>query len=247
LFKEGKIIQIEANADINFQSRYLNAQYTPLTVKGFSVVRNEANPDVDLYAVEEKAFLFQTGYELFNDFYAGVQTRFVDRKFIRKRFKLVSLGTEEGKDFIKPKEQTATYVEPGFTYFLGKQWKPRVSLFVANTGFVSQKYDDLKTPVEAQLGFGFAPPVGWGDLEISLEYRSMTYEENDLQKIRLGSLYKFGSMYLTGGIDANGVSGGVFYGLDKINAGVMYSTTRYVNEDENYFTQTVYVQLGWQI
>lgn len=247
LFSEGKIIQIEGNVDILFQSKYLSGRYTPATVKGFSVFRNEANPDVELSAVEEKGFAFQSGLELFNNFYAGLQTRFVSRKFIRQRFKLAQLGTEEGKDLLKPKEQNATYIEPGMTYIFENRWKPRVSVFVANLGTVSEEYEELPTPVETQFGFGLTPPMNWGELELSLEYRSLNYEEDDLQKIRVGALYNFGSMYLSGGVDANGLSGGVYYSLDKINAGILYSTTRLLNEEESFFTQTVYVQLGWQI
>jgi hypothetical protein len=54
-------------------------------------------------------------------------------------------------------------------------------------------------------------------------------------------------MYLTGGIDTNGISGGVFYSLDKINAGIVYSTTQGAGQEESFYTQTVYVQLGWQL
>lgn len=248
LFSSGQIMQIESNIDINFVSKYINSQYTPLSVKGFSVVRNEANPDIDLYAIEEESFTFQSGYEFFEDFFAGLQVRTVNRKFIRQRFKLIALGTQDGKDLLKPKEQGAIYVEPGVTWFLGSEWKPRVSLFVTNMGHVSEKYEELKTPVEGQFGFGIAPPVSWGEWEMSLEYRSMNYEETDVvQRLHLGSIYKFGAMFLTGGIDKNGISGGVFYYLDKINAGVIYSTTKYISESDDYFAQTVYLQLGWQI
>lgn len=247
LFTEGKIIQIEATTDINFNSKHLSGQYTPFSIKSFSVVRNEANPDVDLYAMEENGFTFQTGYKFYDDLYGGIQVRALHRKFIKQRFKLIVLGTQAGKDLLKPKEQSVTYIEPGFTYFLGQEWKPRISVFLINTGFVSQKYEELSEPIEGQIGFGISPPMTWGDLDLSLEYRSMTYEESDLKKIRFGTLYHFGSMYLTGGIDSNGISGGVFYGLDKINAGIIYSTTQLVNQGEGFYTQTVYVQLGWQI
>lgn len=248
LFSKGKIIQIEANIDINFQSRFLNAQYTPITLKGFSVVRNEANPDVQLYAVEEKGFLFQSGYELFKGFYAGAQARIVNRKFIRQRFKLVELATDTGKEKIKAKEQTATYIEPGFSYFFDTQWKLKISMFLANVGFYSKEYEELKTPVDPQFGLGISPPIGWGELNIQIEYKSLNYEEKEFShKLHLGTLYHFGSMYLSGGIDGNGVSAGVYYGLDKINAGILYSTTQLTNQDENFYTQTVYVQLGWQI
>lgn len=247
LFSEGKIIQIESNIDVNFRSQHLSGQYTPMTVKGFSVVRNEANPEVDLYAVEETGFKFQSGYEISSRLYVGAQVRVLSRKFIRRQFKLVSLGTEEGKDYIKPKKQMATYFEPAATWVIAKTWKPRVSLLIANLGSVSETHEELNTPVEPQIGFGFSPPVLWGDLDINIEYKSMNYEESGIDKFHLGSLYRFGSMYLAGGIDTNGVSGGVYYSLDKINAGIMYSTTRYVNDYDDFFTQTVYMQLGWQI
>jgi hypothetical protein len=247
LFSQGKIIQIEANADIFFQSKYLSGMYTPFSIKGFSVVRNEANPDVDLYAIEEKGFTFHTGYEIYKDLFAGVQVRSLNRKFIKQRFKLVSLGTQAGQDLLKPKEQSATYFEPALTYFLGQDWKPRITIFGANIGVVSKKYDELPEPAEVQLGFGISPPMYWGDMDLSLEYRSMSYEESDLKKLRLGMLYHFGSMYLSGGVDSNGISGGVYYALEKINAGVVYSTTQISNQGESFYTQTVYVQLGWQL
>lgn len=247
LFSDGKIMQIEANGDINFQSKYLNGQFSPMTIKGFSVVRNEANPDVDLYAMEENGFTFQTGYEFVKDFFVGVQVRAASRKFIKQRFKLVELGTQDGKDLLKPKTQNAAYLEPGLTWFFGQEWRPRVSLFITNYGNVSQKYEEINTPVEAQFGLGVSPPVSWGELDLSLEYRSLSYAEKGLEKLHFGSLYRFGSMFLSGGIDVNGVSGGVFYYLDKINAGIIYSTTKLINDNENYYTQTVYLQLGWQI
>lgn len=247
LFSNGQILQIEANADILFRSRYLNGRFTPATVKGFSVVRNEANPDVEIFAVEEKGFTFQSGAEIFENLYAGAQVRILSRKFIRQRFKLVELGTPAGKDLLKPKEQSATYFEPGLSYIFPVPWRPRFSLLVANLGSVSQEFQEFSVPVDPQLGFGISPPVYWGDLDLSLEYRSLSYEESDLEKLHLGSLYRFGSMSLTSGIDANGLSAGVFYALDQINSGIIFSTTRFVKADTEFFTQTVYVQLGWQI
>lgn len=248
LFSEGKIIQIEANAELDFQSNLINARYTPLTVKGLSVVRNEANPDVELSFMEEKGFMFQSGIETFNNLFLGAQVRFVERKFIRQQFKLISLGTTAGRDALKAKEQSATYFEPGMTWIMAKSWQPRFSMLVANLGSVSQEYSELQVPVDFQFAFGISPPVKWGDVELSIEYKSLTYQEKtDLEKIRFGGSYNFGAMNLVGGIDVNGLSGGIFYALDQIDAGVLFSTTKITNEDEDFFTQTVYVQLGWRI
>ena len=120
-------------------------------------------------------------------------------------------------------------------------------MMVVNSGFVSEKFDEAREPAEAQFGIAISPPVGWGSIDLNLDYRSMTYEESDLKKLRLGALYHFGSMELMAGIDSNGLSGGVYSEINKFNAGILFSTTQFVNEGESFYTQTVYVQLGWQI
>ena len=247
LFANSNVLQIEAAGTLLFKSKYLNGSYTPMSVKGFAAIRNEANPDVDIYAVQSQGFEFQSGFQPYQHFYAGVQTRFENRKYIRKRFKLAELGTADGQKLLEPQAQTATYIEPSISYIAPSRWHPRATLMIANLGFVSPQTSDLPTPVQAQAGIGISPPLVWGVLELSLEYRGMNYEETPLERLRAGALYRFGSMYLTGGVDANGLSGGVFYTIDSLNAGIIYSTTRFVNEDQGFYTQTVYVQLGYQI
>ncbi len=247
-FSKDKVIQIEAGVNINFLSKFLNAQYNPLSVKAYSVVRNEANPDIDFYSVEEQGFNFQSGFKMTDNLSLGLQTRFLDRKFIKQRFKLTVLGTQAGRDALQAKKQNVIFVEPGLFWQMDYQWKPRLSLLVANSGFFSTDDTTFKDPAEAQLGFAFSPPVYWGDVDINIDYKSLSYDENLWwEKIRLGVLYKYGSMHFTSGVDANGISSGILYGLDKINAGVLYSTTKYIKDNDNYYTQTVYVQLGWQI
>ncbi len=247
IFSDGKIIQAETNVDIFFKSKIISGRYTPYSLRALSVVRNEANPDVELSAVEEKGFTFQSSYEFFQNFYAGLQVRILNRKFVIQQFKLISLATQDGEGLIAPKTQDVTYVEPGFHYVLSLPWKPRFSAFVANTGSYSKKYDEIKTPEELQVGIAISPPVFWSELDIMLDYKSLSYQESDFEKLRLGSVLRFGSMNVFGGIDTNGVSGGVFFALEKINSGVFYSTTKLTNGNEKYFTQTVYVEFGWQI
>lgn len=247
-FTKDKVIQIEAGADINFFSKYINAQYSPLSVKAFSVVRNEANPDIEFYSLEENGFTFQSGYEFYNDFYVGIQSRFLNRKYINSRFKLTALATQIGREALAPKKQNVVFVEPGISWYSKSEYNPRISLFLANTGFYSTDDETLKKPVESQISFGISPDLKWGDVDIILDYKSLSFKESNwYEKIHLGSIYRFGSMNLTSGIDYNGISAGVFYGLDKFNAGVLYSTTKFMKDNNNNYTQTVYVQLGWQI
>lgn len=246
IFTTNNVIQLETNAELSFLSPSFNAKYTPFNLKSLAVIRNESNPDVEMYAVQESGFTAQ-GSHLFNkNLSLGAQIRLLDRKFIRQRFRLVELGTEEGKNILKPKKQKVTYIEPAATYTFNTKWQPRATIMIANLGFYSEKYDELETPVDVQVGLRVSPPIKWGQLEMALEYRSMNYNENPLEKLHLGVLYSLGAMNLAGGIDSFGISGGIYYSLEKINAGILYSTTRLINNDD-YYTQTVYVQLGWQI
>lgn len=249
LFQQNSELQIEGNADVHFRSPYLTGRYVPITIKGFTIVRNEANPDVEIQALQESGFTFQTGKKIYGNLYAGIQTRLLNRTYINQKFKLVDLGTEDGKEILNPKKQTLTYIEPGFYLpFEHSVWSPRISLLVANLGFVNPFDKDLNQRPEPQLGLGFTPPVRWGRLDFSVDYKSLTiYDKSILDRLHLGILYHFGSLYLANGIDHNGASSGVFYSIEKINAGILYSTTKTTTSEENYYTQTVYVQMGWQI
>ena len=247
LFSEERVLQIEANAEIQFVSKYLNARYTPVTLKYFSTVRNVANPDVELYAVQEDNMTFQGGHRIFADLYGGVQLRRVTRKFVRQRFKLLDLLTEQGKDRLKPKEQSAFYVEPGLAYLFPIAWKPRIGAFLSNSGFEDTHYADLPTNMETQFGFAISPPFWVGTLDLTADYRSMNFEEDETERWRFGALLHYGAMHLGAGVDANGVSSGVYFGIQQINAGIMYSTTRVPWRSEDFYAQTVYLQVGWQI
>lgn len=247
LFEENRIIQIEADSRIDFLSPNFNARYRPMSVMGFSVVRNEANPDVELLVMEESGFHFQSGYELTKNFYIGAQVRFVERKFIKNRFRLVDLGTPSGSDILKSKSQKASYFEPAFTYMSGGKWNPRFSFLMANLGFEDKEYDEVPVEPDPQVGLGISPPIAWGSLDLMLDYKSLTYLESFEEKLHFGVLYRFGAMNLSGGLDAHGMSAGVYYSIEQVNAGVMYSTTQVANQDEEFFTQAVYVQFGWQI
>lgn len=247
VFTEGSTIQIEGNADIYLKTKYVNALFSPGTIKAFSVVRNEADPDVEIFAVQEAGTTLQTGYEVYRNLFLGLQARFVDRKFIRRRFKLTELATPQGKTLLKPLKQRAYYFEPSASYVLDHPWKPRVSVMIVNLGSVSEEYEELLLPIETQGAIGISPPLVWGNLDITVDYRSLSYEETVAERFHLGMKYNYGVMHVFGGFDAHGASAGVQYGLEDVQAGIMYSTTRFSTMDDEFYTQTVYVQIGWKI
>jgi hypothetical protein len=246
LFSDQPVLQAESNVDVMFTSKYLNAKLSPLSYKFFSVVRNQANPDVDLFAVEEQDLTLQTGYSI-DQLDLGVEFKKTDWKFIRQRVKLLALTTQQGSDSIKPKNQSAYFIQPAANYNFDFSWSPKMAAKIVNLGQLDKTYDEFPHPVEVQLGVGISPPVTYGKLELMLDYKSLNYEEKDFEKLHLGVLYKYGAMDIGLGLDNNGASAGVFYGLEQINSGILFSTTKLPWKDNDYYSQTVYVQIGWQL
>ena len=87
----------------------------------------------------------------------------------------------------------------------------------------------MTEPSELQYSIGISPPVYFGKLNVELDYRSLNYQEDSIiERLHFGAIYQMGAMSLTGGVDYNGISGGIFFGLKEINAGIVYSTTNVV-------------------
>lgn len=248
LFAKERVIQIESSAGLLFRSKYFSAKYLPVDIKGLSIVRNEANPDIEFYAVEDKGFRIQAAYPFNETFSMGLQSRITDRKFIRQRFKLTDLATPAGKNLLNPKTYSFQTIEPSLSAVVYQPWKVRLSIMYANAGLYSDRYDQIDLPEETQWGIALSPELlPWGEFTFSMDYKALTTEEKDWDKLHYGATYTFGSMSLSGGIDSHGISSGVFFSIQSLNAGVLYSTTKGFNNDSNNYTQTVYVQVGWQI
>jgi hypothetical protein len=248
LFNDRQTMQIEANSEVFIKSRYFNFRYSPMAVRAFSVVRNEANPEIQLSVVRESTYTGQTGIGFGENFFAGLQLRMADRRIIRRQFKLVELATQNGRNILVPKDQTVTFIEPAATYFFPSSWRPRLTALVANNGFVSQRHSEVPERPQVQFGVGMTPPLPVGQLNVTLDYRSLSFEEaSDFEKLHAGLIFKYGAMELMGGLDTFGTSAGTYYSIKDFNAGLVYSTSRWLAENRETFSQTLYIQLGWQI
>lgn len=246
-FSEERVIQIEASTDLMYRSADMNIQLTPVALRGYSEIRNEANPDVDLYTVEEKGLRFQTGYQFSDEFLLGFQVRVLNRKVVSQQFKLFELGTEAGQGLLDPVKQSILFLEPGATFLMGDAWSPRLSLMIANLGYVSQRSPQVPTSVEPQIGFGITPPTDEGELDLTLEYSSLSFQEKGSDRLHLGALYRVNEFYYSAGIDAHGTSAGIHYENRHINGGLIFSTTRTLKERETFDSHNFYFQLGLEI
>lgn len=247
LFGKDRVLAVEANGELDFISPYFAARYTPITVKYFSVVRNEANPDAEVSAVTEKNLTLQLAYPVSERLSLGLEAKNFSRRFIKQRLLLVELATDDGKGKLKPKDQKGFFVNPAATVFFPGALKPRASLMVANIGSVSGATEGIDEPVDVQGGLGISLPLGAATIEVDLDYRSLAYDESVDQKFHLGSLLHFGALTVAGGIDYYGASGGIYFGLDQVNSGILFTTTQVPWNSNDYYATTVYLQIGWQI
>lgn len=248
IFGDTKTLQFEANTELYFRSRYLNASFSPYQVSYFSVVRNEANPDVGLHASKDEGFVFQGAYAFWDERLSlGVQFRTITSEYIHQQFKLLDLATEEGKKQLQPLKITRTYLEPSATYFSKTDWQWRLTAVMANALVSGERDADIHPKVHPELSVGLTPYDGWGSLEVSLDYRNFLVSEENSDKFHLGIIYNFAAMYLSSGFDKAGSSLGLFYKVEQINAGVLYTTTQFPQGSSDNYAQTVYVQFGCQL
>lgn len=243
-----QVLQIEANAELDFLSHYFNARYTPASVKFFSVIRNEANPQVDIYAVQEDNITAQSGIEVFDGLFLGLQIRGVERKYINNQFALIDVATDEGKQDLASHTQHAVYFEPSAYYVFDTFWHPSVSAMIANLGSQGGDFIDMTEPIDPQFSVGVSPILPFGELHFEIDYKSLTYQEESFaERLRYGLMYHLGAMYLGAGLDANGISSGLYFTLDSVNAGILYTTTRLPGQSADYYAQTVYIEAGWRL
>ena len=90
-----------------------------------------------------------------------------------------------------------------------------------------------------------SPPVGWGRLELGIDYQDLTGDRDPPDCVHFGALYGLGAFNFATGVDNDGVSAGVYSSIEHLGAGILYSTTRVPWSSADAYTQTMYAELTW--
>lgn len=267
LFRENRVIEVELSPSMLFSSQVFAGKYMLYGFQYYSTQRNQADPILNVFAADSKAWQFQWGKEYGNWFYYGVQLRTSEDTVIKKAFRLVDTGTDAGKNLLKPRKGRRVYLEPGIGFIghsgssasekgsdsamgmQGSQWK--ISLFGANL-MVNEYIEDnaenfYEDKPELQVGASYSTEMFYGLWDLMLDYKSLESDENADHKFHLGSRYRYGVLNVLGGLDYYGASLGILFYLEKIYSGIMYSTSQVPWRSHDDFVQTVYIQLGWQL
>lgn len=246
-FTEEKHAQLEASWDLMYLSPDYNIQFTPRALRGFSDVRNEANPDINVYVTDERSLRLQSAFQYDQDLHIGIQIRAVHRKSIKENFRLFQLATESGQNLLDPYEQGILFLEPGAAWLMEGAWKPKLSMMVRDWGYSSTRSHSVPIKPNFSAGFGLTPPSDEGEMNLGVEYGTGGEGLSSFEGLRLSALYRVNELYYSAGIDPEGSSVGAHYEGHHVNGGLVFATTRTLNSNRDLNHQTLYFQLGLQL
>lgn len=249
LVLDQKVFQIDTAIQVYFKSKYFSGKYVPMSVRAFIGLRNDVNPNIDIFAVEEKGFYFQLSSTVINKrLSVGIQIRALDRTLVKSTFKASDFGVEQDSDLVSSEEYKVFYLDPSLTYKIPKFYNLVLTGALVNLGSSKLKNrTDVKEPIAFRVGGSMEKSLlKYGTLRGSLEYGRQDYTENFINSLRLGFIYTYGGMKIIGGLNTYGMSTGVHFGISNIQAGIVYSSSRFPDLSNDSFVQTVYVQIGWR-
>jgi hypothetical protein len=249
LFGQKESSELEANAEAGFLMETFALSYSPARLNYYTLFRNQSLPEMTVFASKEDATKIQIASYIENNFYLGLQLRYVHRQFIANSFFLTDALAENGKDLFQPKEQNLLYVEPSILYSLEDvKYQPEFSFSMVNFGFYDKKYDEYPSSPQFHLSGSAKIDVSYGKLGLGGDFFWDQSVTSTLEPFTLGGYYQFGVLKLLANIaeNSNGLGFQVIY--ENFNLGLTYSYRQLKDElGDSYSYRRVYMQLGIEI
>jgi hypothetical protein len=230
---QNNVTSLETNVSLVFQAKYFSASFSPYRVQYFSEVHNPNYPVIAVHAAVERALTFSGGSSLevvnpaLKDFSAGAKLRILDRNYIHGSFSMSETLTQNPSDLLPVKEQFAAYFDPTLAWRPSRApWKLRGSVGLVNVGKTSNNDPLYQEPIDAVAGVGVEPPVGFGHLRLGMDAVGLAHADGLASMLRLGTSYQLGIMEAMGGWNENAVTGGIQFGFQVLQAGIVYEFVR---------------------
>lgn len=249
LFEERESSELEANVEAGFLAETFAISYSPARINYYTLFRNQALPEVTVFASQEEATKLQLASYIEKNMYLGLQMRYVHRKFIASNFFLTDALAENGKDLFRSQEQNILYFEPSFLYSRNDiAYLPEVSLSLVNLGLYDEKFEEYPSSPQVHLSGSIQPVVAYGNLGLGGDIFWDQSVKSALEPLTLGAFYRFGVLKLFGSLAEhnNGVGFQVIY--ENFNLGLTYSYRQIKDAlGEQFSYRRVYMQLGIEI
>lgn len=248
LLTEKKPIRFSGASSLWWRGESWTVFYQPLKLTYFSYTRNQAYPDLTIHAMQEQTAGVQWGGFVNSRLRTGLQIRLVDRKFVHEEFNVFE-AIPQIDQYLSVRSQKAIFIEPGVAYELGSpqdeiEWKPTLTANLTNFGIFDKKYTDVPNQAVLDLGLSTAPPIGFGELELGLNYRVLS-EIDGSRKIRLGGQYRLGLAGFLFGIDQDQWNLGVLSNYRSLSAGLTYQRKRLDGFDSQPSGDALYEDSGY--
>jgi hypothetical protein len=249
LFERQAPSELEASLDAGYLGETTGLQLTPFHLDYYSVFSNPALPDISLFAAIEESARIQFGSYLGENFYWGLQTRYVHRRFVASEFFLTDVLAENGRDLLQPREQNIFYLEPSLLYSpTDIAWSPEMSVSVMNLGMGEQSTAALAVVPQYHFTSSVTPPVGTGKLNLGLDLMLDRKQEDTARFATLGAVYQYGILKAFASLAQQSEGVGFIAADDFWSAGLAYGVRRFQDAvGDNINEHKVYLLLGAQL
>jgi hypothetical protein len=234
LFEQRNTTSLEANVGLVFTGRHFSAGFAPYRVQYYSEVHNPGDPVIAVHAAVERSFSLAGGGSLgdwfgesLRDFSAGARLRVLDRRYVHSQFSMVQVMIQSPGELVPVHAQRALLLDPAVGYVARRlPWRPRLSLGVSNLG-KSWPDDPLyRDRVDAAVGIGAEPPVGFGSLRLGLDAVELVHGTGALERLRAGASYRFGILEGMAGATRNAATFGMQFTMQVLTVGIVYESQR---------------------
>lgn len=225
LFTRHQVIEMEANGEFSFRTRYFAAAFAPYRLTYFSAIRNTSYPVISLHAMKERTLRAMIGGEIEEGAFLGMQVRGVDREFVQDQFTLFDAITDT-EAVLQKKTQHAVFFEPGLAYEFQESWRPRVTAYLSNIGVVDREYEEIDSNPILDFGAGVKPPLGFGEWDLAANYHAQKSADDPWRNWSFATSYSLGLLDAIAGVGAEQWSAGVLTSFWSARVGIVYSARK---------------------
>lgn len=235
LFRRQNVISLEGNASLIFGTKYFSASFSPYRVQYFSEIHNPNYAVVGIQASVERALELQGGAPIdglipaLKGVSVGGKLRLIDRTYVNGSFSIAQvIAAEDSRSVLPVKQQYAAYLDPTVAWRGAlARWKISASATAVNVGKISSDDPVYDSPLDLALGFGVEPPVKYGRLRLGLDFVSVVRPVDGAGSIpRFGGSYRLGVLEGLVGWHQNAITGGMLFGFEILQAGIVYEFMR---------------------
>ncbi len=250
LFTERSSSELQAAGSAVFMTEKFSLTYEPYSVRLQSEIRNPVLPELTIYGTLDDTFSTQLATYMSEDFYFGLQIRYLRRQSVAARFFLTDLAAENGARILNPEDKSFIYLEPGFLYSpLGYSWRPEISLTFMNGGILNNGGRSSTDPIpEVNLAGSISPEVGLGRWGLSLNTQWSSALVDTAEMFTLGSYYEMGILTILGSFAQNTQGLGFNVRFNNLNLGLSFvNKTEKLDNTETWHTRQVLLLLGFEL